>query len=105
MLLLGSGMTLAGSACVDAVAGHTYVIRPAGDGYHIIDRQDPVVVTITQNSAKQQAAATRPRGGPWPNGQSLARGPSQPLGTMRLGTGWSAAVHILCRRTPVDPRQ
>jgi len=48
MFLRGSGMTLSNSACFDAQSGHTYLIRSGGDGYRIIDRQDPVVVTVTQ---------------------------------------------------------
>lgn len=73
MLLRGSGMTLAGSACFDAVAGHTYVIRPAGDGYRIIDRQDPVVVTISSNSPPMAAAATRAGSGR--TAETLPEGP------------------------------
>lgn len=45
MLFRASDMTMSESACFDAEAGHTYLIRRRDDGFSVIDRRNPTVIT------------------------------------------------------------
>ena len=46
MFLRGSDMQMSDTACFDAEGGHIYRIRRRGDGFAIIDRKDPTVVSL-----------------------------------------------------------
>lgn len=48
MILRGSDMTMSESACFDAEAGHTYLIRRREGGFRVIDRRNPTVVTFAE---------------------------------------------------------
>ncbi|UCG73584.1 MAG: hypothetical protein JSV45_04225 [Chromatiales bacterium] len=46
MFLRGSDMQMSDTACFDAEGGHIYRIRRREDGFAIIDRKDPTVVSL-----------------------------------------------------------